>query len=248
VPWEIAKKYIPKAGKVHRTIRYSPAQKPHETPELLQLAGELHNHKVLDALTKHFRAGDMKAFYATAEKVLKIQCGNPVVRSVVKGDQLVTERDHVDQAIAEYFQEVYGGGEDFQMNADENTAMWERLEIMAESALEMFTAGDVEAAMKASNFNKGLGPDGFDGTFLRPGDSSHRFTKDITAQILGLLNDPASIPPYLYDGRLVPLSKNKGLDQAELKDIRPIVVRSHVAKILEKAIMAKVAAAAPHLL
>ena len=34
----------------------------------------------------------------------------------------------------------------------------------------------------------------------------------------------------------------------ELKDITPIVVRSHVAKILEKAIMAKVAAAAPHLL
>ena len=47
---------------------------------------------------------------------------------------------------------------------------------------------------------------------------------------------------------LVPLSKNKGMDQAELKDIRPIVVRSHVAKILEKAIMAKVAALAPNLL
>jgi hypothetical protein len=47
---------------------------------------------------------------------------------------------------------------------------------------------------------------------------------------------------------LVPLSKNKGKDQAELKDIRPIVVRSHVAKIMEKAIMAKVAAEAPHLL
>ena len=44
------------------------------------------------------------------------------------------------------------------------------------------------------------------------------------------------------------LSKNKGLDQAELKDIRPIVVRSHVVKILEKAIIAKVAAVAPHLL
>ena len=46
----------------------------------------------------------------------------------------------------------------------------------------------------------------------------------------------------------MPLSKNKGKDQAELKDIRPIVMRSHVAKILEKAIMAKVAAVAPHLL
>ena len=57
-----------------------------------------------------------------------------------------------------------------------------------------------------------------------------------------------SIPRYLHEGRLVPLSNNKGKDQAELKDIRPIVVSSHVAKILEKAIMAKVAALAPHLL
>ena len=46
----------------------------------------------------------------------------------------------------------------------------------------------------------------------------------------------------------MPLSKNKGMDQAELKDIRPIVVRSHLAKNLEKAIMAKVATLAPHLL
>ena len=52
----------------------------------------------------------------------------------------------------------------------------------------------------------------------------------------------------MYEGRLVPLSKIKGKDQAELKDIRPIVVRSHVAKIVEKAIMAKVATLAPHLL
>ena len=57
-----------------------------------------------------------------------------------------------------------------------------------------------------------------------------------------------SIPKYLYEGRLVPLSKNKGKDHAELKDIRPVVVRSHLAKILEKAIMAKVAVLAPHLL
>ena len=46
----------------------------------------------------------------------------------------------------------------------------------------------------------------------------------------------------------MPLSKNKGLDQAELNDIRPIVVRSHVAKILEKAIIAKVAILVPHLI
>ena len=136
----------------------------------------------------------MKAFYATAEKVLKIQCGTLVVRSVVKGDQLVTERDHVDQAIAEYFQEVYSGGEDRQADSDASIMLWERLEMMEDSVQRLFTPADVEAAMKASNFNKGLGPDGFDGTVLRPGDLSHRFTQNISAQILDLLNDPASIP------------------------------------------------------
>ena len=80
------------------------------------------------------------------------------------------------------------------MDSDESLGLWEKLESMAGTALEMFNAGDVEAAMRASNFNKGLGPDGFVGTFLKPGDSSHRFTRDITAPILGLLNDPASVP------------------------------------------------------
>ena len=166
---------------------------------------------------------------------------------MIVGDQLISERDQVDAAIADYFQEVYGGG-DQQADTEEDLAMWSRFEAAAEVAQGMFTPQDVEEAMRASNFNKGLGPDGFDGTILKPGDTSHRLTQEIAAQILGLLNDPTTIPKYLYEGRLVPLSKNKGKDEAELKDIRPIVVRSHVAKILEKAIMAKVAVAAPHLL
>ena len=127
-------------------------------------------------------------------------------------------------------------------------ALWTRLEAIAEMALGMFTMQDVTEAMRASNLNKGLGPDGFDDTILKPRDTTNQLTQEIAAQLLGLLNNPMSIPKYLYEGRLVPLSKNKGKDQAELKDIRPIVVRSHLAKILEKAIMAKVAVVAPHLL
>ena len=46
----------------------------------------------------------------------------------------------------------------------------------------------------------------------------------------------------------MPLSKNKGKDMATLKDIRPIIVRSHLAKILEKATLAKIESLAPHLL
>ena len=54
--------------------------------------------------------------------------------------------------------------------------MWERFQDAAAAMQGMFTMRDVEEAMKASNFNKGLGPDGFDGTILRPGDTSHRLT------------------------------------------------------------------------
>ena len=107
IPQEVIASHRPVVQKGRQTVRYSPAQKAHETPELLQLAGELHNHKTIDELHRFFRAGNMKAFYATAEKVLRVQCGNPVVRSVIVDDQLISDRDQVDAAIAEYFQGVY---------------------------------------------------------------------------------------------------------------------------------------------
>ena len=72
VPWQVAQHLMPQVKKGRQTVRYSPAQKADETPELLQLAGELHNHKALDELHHFFRSGNMKAFYATAEKVLRV--------------------------------------------------------------------------------------------------------------------------------------------------------------------------------
>ena len=56
------------------------------------------------------------------------------------------------------------------------------------------------------------------------------------------------VPEYLNEGRLIPLSKNKGKDEAQLKDIRPIIVRSHISKVMEKAILAKLERHAPHIL
>ena len=104
-----------------------------------------------------------------------MESGNPVVKSVIVGDQLISERDQVDQAIADYFQDVYGRDEPMADSAAE-IDMWTRLEAAAEATRGMFTEADVVEAMKASNFNKGLGPDGFDGTILRPGDPSHWLT------------------------------------------------------------------------
>ena len=69
----------------------------------------------------------MKEFYATAEKVLRVESGNPVVRSVIKDEHLISEKDQVEQAIADYFQEVYVG-EDSQMDDGADLLLWERLE------------------------------------------------------------------------------------------------------------------------
>ena len=193
VPEEVIAMHKPQVNKGMKTVRYSPSQKSNETPELLQLAGELHNHKILEELRNFFRANNLKAFYATAEKVLRVECGNPVVRSVIVEDQLISDRDQVDKAIAEYFQGVYGR-EDLEAETDGDLLMWERFQEAAGAMQGMFTMRDVEEAMKASNFNKGLGPDGFDGTILRPGDMSHRLTQEISAKILRLLNNPMSIP------------------------------------------------------
>ena len=109
--------------------------------------------------------------------------------------------------LTKYFQGVYGSEE-----IDEVRRMWDQFNDAVDATRGMFTTQDVEEAMRASNFNKGLGPDGFDGTILQPGNPAHRLTQLVTGQILGLLGNPQKIPKYLYDGRLVPLSKNKGKD------------------------------------
>ena len=85
-PQEVIAMHKPQVSKGRKTVSYSPAQKNSQTPEMLQHAGELHNHKVLDELRNFFRANNLKAFYATAEKVLRVECGNPVVRSVIVGE------------------------------------------------------------------------------------------------------------------------------------------------------------------
>ena len=54
-------------------------------------------------MQRQFKAGNIKEFYATAEKVLRVESGNPVVKAVIVNDQLISETDQVAQAIADYF-------------------------------------------------------------------------------------------------------------------------------------------------
>ena len=76
----------------------------------------------------------MKAFYSTAEKVMRVQYGNLVVRLVIVGNQLISDRDQMDVAIAEYFQGVYGIQDHGQhMKTEEDLTMWSRFEAAVEA-------------------------------------------------------------------------------------------------------------------
>ena len=60
--------------------------------------------------------------------------------------------------------------------------------------------------------------------------------------------DAGTFPTYFNVGRFIPLSKKKGERVVGIDDIRPIVVKSHLTKICEKAILAKINHGHNHLL
>jgi hypothetical protein len=57
------------------------------------------------------REGNMKEFYKVANKVLMIRTNNPVVRQIRKGtegeEEIIEDRNLVEEAIANYFKEIY---------------------------------------------------------------------------------------------------------------------------------------------
>ena len=106
----------------------------------------------------------------------------------------------------------------------------------AQSHIPLFSVSDILDAIEQFNFKKAIGEDGFDGRILS-------IFPEVRAKVAQWITDglnSESLPDYLRDGRMVPLSKRKDIDVVSLDDIRPIVIKSHIAKICEKALLAKI--------
>jgi hypothetical protein len=186
----------------------------------------------------------MKEFYEVANRLMRIKRSNPVVTKVKKTndsgeDEVFEDRPHVERVISEYFNVIYRRPEQMLPAVADNAEDEEMIDTQS-----MFTVDDVVTATKCSNFNKGLGPDCFDGNALR---SSTELSDKIMTEITDALNT-VRIPEYLRVGRLVPLQKTSSKGPVTLDDIRPIVVRSHVSKIMEKAILEKINRTCPHVI
>ena len=76
-----------------------------------------------------------------------------MVKSVIKEEQLITDRDAFEQAIAEYFEDVYGG-KDCEVDSEVDLTMWTRLEATADLMVQLFTTADVTEAMKVQTSTK----------------------------------------------------------------------------------------------
>jgi hypothetical protein len=70
----------------------------------------------------------------------------------------------------------------------------------------IFRHDDIYEAIKNTNFDKGLGPDGFDGHILL---QNADLRGKITGELTNILND-GQLPGYLLEANVVALSKAKG--------------------------------------
>ena len=87
--------------------------------------------------------------------------------------------------------------EDEEMKEDTSSS-----EIMnINTSSEIFSLIDISEAVKCSNFNKGLGPDCFDGNILK---SNQSLFDKVSYEVMDALNQ-GDIPEYLRVGRMVPL-------------------------------------------
>jgi len=116
------------------------------------------------------------------------------------------EKTSVDNVIAQYFSDIYKRT-DYRrrhfrrdnFDVDDDEVM--RINTSGSNDVSPFTREEVLEAMRSSNFNKGLGPDCFDGNVMK---NNPQLQEKIAEEITTALNTGA-IPDYLKVGRLIPL-------------------------------------------
>jgi hypothetical protein len=143
----------------------------------------------------------MKEFYALANKIMRIKRSNPVMTKVKRvsdsGDvEVFEDKAHVEKAISDYFTDIYKRPDHMAPGREDEGEDEEMI-----NTVSAFTVEDVAIAARYSNFNKGLGPDCFDGNMLK---QDVELNDKILTEITGALND-MRIPEYLRVGRLVSL-------------------------------------------
>lgn len=180
--------------------------------------------RTMQTLEKHLRANDLQSFYSLVNRLCQLKPSSPLVSGLEQeSGEVIYNRTLIDKALAADFieRQELPGLSSLSLNSQYST---------------LFSAEDVARAIGQTNFNKGLGPDGFDGNVLQ---RSQELREKVCADIAHALNS-GLIPDHLKVGRMIALSKRKGSSIAGSKEVRLIAVQSHLTKVLEKTVLDKI--------
>jgi hypothetical protein len=113
----------------------------------------------------------MKEFYQTANKVLRIKRNHPVVTKVKRetegqDPEVFEDKGMVDHVIASYFAEIYKRPDHMQAQLAQSAVEDAQMIEETINSTALFSIEDIRQATSQSNFNKGLGPDCFDGNLV----------------------------------------------------------------------------------
>ena len=120
---QMEKEWIKRSDRSEKQVTYYTRAQTSYDPEELELCNELNRVADIRYLTELLHAGDMKSFYAIAERVLRVKPANPVVMMITTVNwDIVDDRDEVDKAIKEYFEAIYKAPEEWSLRMEVSDA------------------------------------------------------------------------------------------------------------------------------
>jgi len=147
----------------------------------------------LKTLEEMLQSKDMKSFYEKVNKLIKIKVSNPVVRALrLEDDQIIRSPTEIGKEIVKHY--IRQGS---VLIEDTGQLTSNREMKYTNNHPELFDTQDILDAIENTNFNKGVGPDGFDGRCLLTND---QLKKKVALDLSSSLND-GKLPLYLNVGR-----------------------------------------------
>ena len=117
--------------------------------------------QTLRGLEESFKKHDLKAFFSTINRLCSLKPSAPIVAGLETFDgEVIYNRSIIEKTLAEDFRER----QHLPSLSSLNLGNVERT---------LFTTSDIAKAIAETNFNKGMGPDGFDGNVLWKSQELH---------------------------------------------------------------------------
>ncbi|KEJ82403.1 hypothetical protein OXYTRIMIC_806 [Oxytricha trifallax] len=170
---------------------------------------------------------DVRGFFYLVKRLTKSQKQAQSIKGLTIKDERTEIGDHTKEQVLKYYRELFRDNRE-QKERDRNKK--DTVMIDEQDKENLCDEADVEKSIQECNFNKAIGPDGFDGKML---NKSKTISKTVTKKINQWLNE-GHIPQYIKEGRLILLSKEQKESYPEVNNTRPIKKQQSTQQMRKK--------------